>query len=118
MALALQGLLRDPSSGSLSASAVIQCLRTSRLTLMTHFPDEYAQVVARHRAYRTALRDEVFEMRRDDLRDSVAVCVSEGVYPSKQRVFAGAALSSTFQRLPEYVQIWRDALREHGIQRA
>ena len=116
LALALRALLRDPNSDRLPASAVIQSLRTSRLTLMTHFPDEYARVVARHRAYRAGVRREVFEMRRDDLRHAVGVCVSEGVYPSKQRVFSGAALSSTFHRLPEYVEVWRDALREHGIQ--
>ena len=30
---------------------------------------------------------------------------------SKQRVFEGAALSATFQRVPEYVRVWRDALQ-------
>ena len=43
-------------------------------------------------------------MRRDDLRHAVEVCVSEGVYPSKQRVFGGAALSSTFTGCPS---TWR-----------
>ena len=118
LALALHSVLRDPGSARLSVSAVIRSLHTSRLTLMSHFPDEYARIVARHQAYRAQARDEIFEMRRDDLREAVAVCVSEGTYPSKQRVFEGAGLSAVFQRVPEYVQVWRDTLREHGIQRA
>ena len=64
------------------------------------------------------MRDEIFALRRDDLRDAVSLCVSERRYPSKQWVFEAAGLSQTFQRVPQYVRVWRDALREHGIQPA
>ena len=85
---------------------------------MARFPAEYAQIVARHKAYRAEMRDEIFALRRDDLRDAVSLCVSERRYPSKQWVFEAAGLSRTFQRVPQYVRVWRDALREHGIQPA
>ena len=50
--------------------------------------------------------------------DTLSLCVSERRYPSKQWVFEAAGLSGTFQRVPQYVRVWRDALREHGIQPA
>ena len=83
---------------------------------MTRFPAEHARLVARHQSYRTETRDDVFALRREDLLEAVSECVSEGRYPSKRRVFAAAGLSKTFQRLPAYVKVWRDALREHGVQ--
>ena len=85
---------------------------------MTRFPAEYDRIVARHKAYRAEMRDDDFTMRRDDLRHAVSVCVSEGTYPSKQRVFEAAGLSRTFQLVPRYLRVWRDALREHDIQPA
>ena len=85
---------------------------------MTRFPAEYARLVARHQSYRTEARDELFALRREDLLEAVSACVSEGRYPSKRRVFAATGLSTTFQRVPRYVKVWRDALREHGIQPA
>ena len=69
-------------------------------------------------AYRASARDDLFEMRRSDLRDAVACCVEEGVYPSQQRVFEHAGLARTFRRVPRYIQVWLDALREHGIRPA
>ena len=118
LALALRHLLSDSRSGRLSATAVARSLQTSRRTLMSRFPDDYARIVVRHKAYRAVDRDEVFALRCEDLRDAVSVCVSEGWYPSKGRVFEAAGLSKTFQRVPQYVRVWRDALREHGIQPA
>ena len=116
LALAFRHLLNESDSARLSATAAARSLHTSGRTLMTRFPDEYGRIVARHKAYRAEARDDVFEMRCDDLRDAVSVCVSEGRYPSKYRVFEAAGLSRTFQRVPRYVRVWRDALREHGVQ--
>ena len=39
---------------------------------MHRFPAEYAEIVARHNAYRAYARDDLFEMRRRDLRDAVS----------------------------------------------
>ena len=54
--------------------------------------------------------------RREDLLEAVSECASEGRYPSKRRVFKAAGLSTTFQRVPRYAKVWREALREHGFQ--
>ena len=118
LALALGRLLNESGSESLSVTAVAELLRTTRFTLMTHFPLEYARIAARHDVYRAKRRDGVFALRCRDLRAAVSACVSEGRYPSKQRAFEAAGLSRTFERVPQYVQVWRDALREHGIQPA
>ena len=85
---------------------------------MHRFPAEYAEIVARHNAYRAYARDDLFEMRRRDLRDAVSCCVGEGVYPSRRRVFEHAGLARMFRRVPRYIQVWLDALREHGIRSA
>lgn len=83
---------------------------------MTRFPDEYAWLVARHQSYLADTREEVFARRREDLLEAVSECVSEGRYPSKRSVFEAAGLSGTFQRVPRYEKVWRDALRQHAIQ--
>ena len=118
LGVAVRCLLEDPGSARLSATEAARSLRTSRIVLMTRFPAEYARIVASHHAYRAQVRDEVFALRRDDLRDAVSLFVSEGRYPSKQRVFESVGLSRTFQRVPQYAQVWREALREHGIEPA
>ena len=115
LAIALRHFLGDSGSRRLTATAAARSLHTSRRTLMTRFPDEYARIVARHKAYRAETCDDVFALRCDDLRGAVSVCVSEGRYPSKHWVFEAAGLSRTFQRVPRYVRVWRDALREHRI---
>ena len=114
----LRRLLNDPDARYLSITAVAQRLQTTRHTLITRFPDEYAQVVARHDASRAEWREVVFARRSRALWAAVSACVSQGKYPSKRRVFEAAGLSSTFQRVPRYVQVWREALREHGVQPA
>ena len=116
LGLEVRNLLDASGTGRLSVTAAARSLHTTRRTLMTRFPDEYARLVARHQLYRTEIRDEVFALRREDLLEAVSECVSEGRYPSKRRVFAAAGLSKTFQRVPRYVEVWRDALREHGVQ--
>ena len=118
LAVALRHFLNDSGSRRLCVTAAARALHSSGPTLMARFPAEYAQIVARHKAYRAEMRDEIFALRRDDLRDAVSLCVSERRYPSKQWVFEAAGLSQTFQRVPQYVRVWRDALREHGIQPA
>ena len=116
LGLAVRSLLNQSSLGSLSVTAAACSLHTTRRTLMTRFPVEYARLVARHQAYCAETRDDAFALRREDLLEAVSECVSEGRYPSKRRVFAAAGLSRTFQRVPRYVEVWRDALREHGVQ--
>ena len=91
-------LLDTPGSARLSVTAAARSLHTTRRTLMTRFPAEYARLVARHQSYRTEARDELFALRREDLLEAVSACVSEGRYPSKRRVFAATGLSTTFQR--------------------
>ena len=116
LADAVRNLLDTPRSDRLSVTAAARYLQTTRRTLMTRFPAEYARLVARHQSYRAEAREEVFALRREDLLEAVSACVSEGRYPSKRRVFAAAGLSTTFQRVPRYVEVWRNALREHGVQ--
>ena len=98
------------ASGILAAVGINACLSIERGSRIC------AVRSARFEPRSTRSRaNDVFEMRRSDLRDAVSCIVQEGVYPSQRQVFEHAGLARTFRRVPRYIEVWLDALREHGI---
>ena len=84
---------------------------------MTRFPDEYARITESYRRSRVLARQKCYLVRRAKLRAAVEHFVSQGAYPSKLRVFERAGLSGAFQRVPRLVDVWAEALSEHGVRR-
>ena len=112
----VRAVLRDPTTAP-SGTAVAKSLGTSQRFLMTRFPDEYARITESYQRSRVLARQQCYLMRCDKLRAAVEHFLSQSAYPSKRRVFERAGLSGAFQRVPRLVEVWAEALSEHGVRR-
>ena len=108
-------MLSGPRAGRLSAIKVASELGIANHTLKARFPAEYARIVQLHEAYRKREKARRFAQRRGKLRAAVGEYVLEGVYPSQERVFLRAGLAKYLSLIPEYRQVWLDALYELGF---
>ena len=111
----LSRMLSGPEVGRLSVTRAAKTLGINSETLKKRYPDKYARLLQFHAAYCKREKARTFAQRRDKMRAAVDAYVDEGVHPTQERVFRRAGVPINLTMLPEYRQIWLDALFMHGL---
>ena len=113
ISVALDALLRQDRVCSPTQFA--KSLEVALGTVRRRFPDRIRQLSERYQVQRDADRQRLREQRYQAVRDAVTTLVHAGQHPSRSRTFrtAGVYNFDTYDSvLPD---VWRDAVREHGL---
>ena len=110
---ALDDLLREPRVCSPTQFA--KSWRVARGTIEKRFPHRFIALRERYQAQRDADRSRVRERRYQAVRDAVSELIRAGRNPARSTVLSAAGVLGFDKYDPVLLDVWRDALREHGF---
>lgn len=111
---ALDDLLCQPRV-DLSPTRFAKSWQVSPVTLRKRFPHQYRRLSGRYTNQRLDDERRLREHRYQAVRDAVAGLFDASDYPSRSRTFRTAGVYGLDKYDPVLRDVWRDALRGHGL---
>ena len=110
----LDALLRQARIG-FSPTRFAKSWQVAPATLRKRFPVQYRRLSDRYTMQCLHDKRRLREHRYQAVRDAVAGLVEAGDYPSRSRAFRTAGVYGLDKYDPVLRDVWRDALRRHGL---
>jgi len=93
---------------------IAQRLGYAEQSLLQHFPQEYAEITRRAKAYRKQRKEQRFALIGEQVRQAIFAVHTSGHYPSQHAITP--LLPRGTMRMQEAKTVWRTALQELGLE--